>query len=233
MSAIESFAADVAHEIKNPLSSLRSAVETATRIEDPQKQRRLMAIVLDDVQRLDRLITDISDASRLDAELSRIELEPVDIAAMLRALVDVHEAAGGEGAPRLALELPERGRDLTVPGIETRLSQVFRNVIANAVSFSPPSGEIRLVARHDGRGVLVTVEDQGPGIPEEKLTAIFDRFYSERPLGEKFGTHSGLGLSISKQIVEAHRGMIWAENRRDASGAVIGARFSIHLPAGA
>jgi two-component system sensor histidine kinase ChvG len=232
MSAIESFAADVAHEIKNPLSSLRSAVETATRIEDPQKQRRLMAIILDDVQRLDRLITDISDASRLDAELSRIELEPVDIAAMLRALVDVHEAAGGDGAPRLTLELPERGRRLTVPGIETRLSQVFRNVIANAVSFSPPDGEIRLVARHDGRGVLVTVEDQGPGIPEEKLTAIFDRFYSERPLGEKFGTHSGLGLSISKQIVEAHRGVIWAENRKDASGAVIGARFSIHLPAG-
>jgi two-component system sensor histidine kinase ChvG len=232
MSAIESFAADVAHEIKNPLSSLRSAVETATRIEDPSKQRRLMAIILDDVQRLDRLITDISNASRLDAELSRIELEPVDIAAMLRALVDVHEAAGGEGAPRLALELPERGRALCVPGIETRLSQVFRNVIANAVSFSPPDGEIRLSARHDGRAVLVTVEDQGPGIPEEKLTAIFDRFYTERPLGEKFGTHSGLGLSISKQIVDAHRGMIWAENRKDASGAVVGARFSIRLPAG-
>jgi len=232
MSAIESFAADVAHEIKNPLSSLRSAVETATRIEDAHKQRRLMAIILDDVQRLDRLITDISDASRLDAELSRIELEPVDIAAMLRALVDVHEAAGGEGAPRLVLDLPERGRALCVPGIETRLSQVFRNVIANAVSFSPPDGEIRLTARHDGRAVLVTVEDQGPGIPEEKLTAIFDRFYTERPLGEKFGTHSGLGLSISKQIVEAHRGMIWAENRKDAGGAVIGARFCIRLPAG-
>src|SRR5579884_924544 len=233
MSAIESFAADVAHEIKNPLSSLRSAVETASRLEDPEKQRRLMAIICDDVERLDRLISDISDASRLDAELSRIELEPVDIAAMLRALVDVHEAAGGEGAPRLVLDLPERGRALCVPGIERRVSQVFRNVIANAVSFSPPDGEIRLTARHDGRAVLVTVEDQGPGIPEEKLTAIFDRFYTERPLGEKFGTHSGLGLSISKQIVEAHRGMIWAENRKDASGAVIGARFSIRLPAGA
>jgi two-component system sensor histidine kinase ChvG len=232
MSAIESFAADVAHEIKNPLSSLRSAVETATRIEDPKKQRRLMAIILDDVHRLDRLITDISDASRLDAELSRIELEPVDIAAMLGALVDMHEAAGGEGAPRLVFEQPERGRDLSVPGIETRLSQVFRNVIANAVSFNPPNGEIRLTARHDGRAVLVTVEDRGPGIPEDKLTAIFDRFYTERPLGEKFGTHSGLGLSISKQIVEAHRGMIWAENRRDAGGAVTGARFSIRLPSG-
>jgi two-component system sensor histidine kinase ChvG len=232
MRAIESFAADVAHEIKNPLSSLRSAVETARRIEDPAKQRRLMAIILDDVERLDRLITDISDASRLDAELSRIELEPVDIAAMLRALVDVQEVAESEGAPRLMLELPERNRDLCVFGIETRLSQVFRNVIANAVSFSPADGTIRLTARHDGRAVLVTVEDQGPGIPEEKLTAIFDRFYTERPRGEKFGTHSGLGLSISKQIVEAHRGMIWAENRREANGAVIGARFSIHLPGG-
>jgi two-component system sensor histidine kinase ChvG len=113
------------------------------------------------------------------------------------------------------------------------LSQVFRNVIGNAVSFSPPRGEIRLTARHDGRAVVVTVEDEGPGIPDDKLTAIFDRFYTERPLGEKFGTHSGLGLSISKQIVEAHRGMLWAENRRDASGTIIGARFCIRLPAGA
>jgi two-component system, OmpR family, sensor histidine kinase ChvG len=231
MSAIERFAADVAHEIKNPLSSLRSAVETAVRIEDPATQRRLMGIILDDVERLDRLITDISDASRLDAELSRLELGPVDIAAMLQALVDVHEATHTNGRPRLALDLPERGRSLTVPGIEARLSQVFFNLMANAVSFSPPDGEIRLTARYDGRAVLVIVDDHGPGIPEDKLTSIFDRFYSERPAGEKFGTHSGLGLSISKQIVEAHRGMIWAENRKDATGAVDGARFCIRLPA--
>jgi two-component system sensor histidine kinase ChvG len=231
MSAIERFAADVAHEIKNPLSSLKSAVETAVRIEDPANQRRLMAIILDDVERLDRLITDISDASRLDAELSRLELAPVDIAAMLRALVDVHDATRAEDGPRLVLDLPERGRPLVVPGIETRLSQVFRNVIANAVSFSPPRREIRLTARLDGRAVLVNVEDQGPGVPEDKLTAIFDRFYTERPAGEKFGTHSGLGLAISKQIVEAHRGMIWAENRKDGAGAVIGASFCIRLPA--
>ena len=232
MSAIERFAADVAHEIKNPLSSLRSAVETATRIEDPAKRRRLMAIVLDDVERLDRLITDISDASRLDAELSRVELEPIDIAAMLEALVEIHQASQVEGAPQLVMDLPERGRELIVPGIETRLSQVFRNVIANALSFSPPDGEIRLTARHDGRAVLVTVEDQGPGIPHDRLTAIFDRFYTERPAGEKFGTHSGLGLSISKQIVAAHRGRIWAENRKDQDGAVAGARFLIRLPSG-
>jgi two-component system, OmpR family, sensor histidine kinase ChvG len=231
MSAIESFAADVAHEIKNPLSSLRSAVETAVRIEDPVKQRRLMAIILDDVERLDRLITDISDASRLDAELSRLEVAPIDIGAMLEALADLHESTRMAGAPRLVLELNNRSRPLIVPGIETRLSQVFRNLIANAISFSPPLGEIRLSAGHDGRAVLITVEDQGPGIPEEKLMAIFDRFYTERPAGEKFGTHSGLGLSISKQIVQAHRGMIWAENRRDAGGADEGARFCILLPA--
>jgi two-component system sensor histidine kinase ChvG len=190
-----------------------------------------MAVILDDVERLDRLITDISDASRLDAELSRLELAPVDIAAMLQALVDVHEATRAPAAPRLFLELPERARELVVPGIETRLSQVFLNLIANAASFSAPDGEIRLTARHDGRAVLVAVEDGGPGVPDDKLTAIFDRFYSERPAGEKFGTHSGLGLSISKQIVEAHRGLIWAENRKSADGALIGARFCIRLPA--
>ena len=231
MSAIESFAADVAHEIKNPLSSLRSAVETVGRIEDPVKRRRLMAIIQDDVERLDRLISDISDASRLDAELSRQEVSPTHIAAMLQALVEMHETTRAEGAPRLVLDIAERGRELIVPGIESRLSQVFVNVIANAVSFSPPHGEIRISARLDGRAVLVSVEDEGPGIPEDKLTAIFDRFYSERPAGEKFGTHSGLGLSISKQIIEAHRGRIWAENRLDAEGTVIGARFLIRLPA--
>jgi two-component system sensor histidine kinase ChvG len=230
MSAIESFAADVAHEIKNPLSSLRSAVETASRIEDPAKQRRLMAIIQDDVERLDRLITDISDASRLDAELSRLEVSPTDIGAMLRAIAEMNETTRTDGAPRLALDITERGRPLIVPGVESRLSQVFVNVVANAVSFSPPAGEIRISAAHDGRAVLVIVEDHGPGIPEDKLTAIFDRFYTERPAGEKFGTHSGLGLSISKQIVEAHRGRIWADNRTDATGAVRGARFSIRLP---
>jgi len=230
MSAIESFAADVAHEIKNPLSSLRSAVETAARIEDPVKQRRLMTIIQDDVERLDRLISDISDASRLDAELSRQEVSPTNIGAMLGALVEMHETTRADHAPHLVLDIADRGRDLIVPGIESRLSQVFINVIANAVSFSPPDGEIRIRAGLDGRAVLVSVEDQGPGIPEEKLTAIFDRFYSERPAGEKFGTHSGLGLSISKQVIDAHRGRIWAENRTDADGTVTGARFLIRLP---
>src|SRR5438067_6984265 len=231
MSAIESFAADVAHEIKNPLSSLRSAVETAARIDDADKRRRLMTIIQEEIERLNRPISDISDASRLDAELSRLEVSPTDIGAMLHALVDMHETTRAEGAPHLTLDIAGDEGDLIVPGIETRLSQIFINVVANAVSLSPPDGEIRIDTGLDGRAVLVRVEDQGPGIPEDKLTAIFDRFYSERPAGEKFGTHSGLGLSISRQIVDAHRGRIWAENRTDAAGAVIGARFLIRLPA--
>ena len=233
MGAIERFAADVAHEIKNPLTSLASAVETAVRVEDPEKQRRLLALVLDDIERIDRLVTDISDASRLDAELSRDEPAPLAIAPMLETLVEVYGASGSEDAPQLVLELPETPAQraaLEVPGIESRLVQVFRNLIANAISFSPKRGTIRIRAERRGREVVVSIEDEGPGIPEGKLKAIFERFYSERPAGEKFGTHSGLGLSISQQIVAAHHGTILAENRRDAAGAVFGARFTVRLP---
>jgi len=236
MDAIEHFAADVAHEIKNPLTSLRSAVETAARVDDPLKQRKLLAVVLEDVQRLDRLITDISDASRLDAELSRVELEPVLIGRMLETLVDMHQASAEARAPRLVLSLPgpagTAAGDLAVLGIEGRLVQVFRNLIANAVSFSPPGAALHIAALRQGEWMVIVIEDAGPGIPEGKLEAIFERFYSERPAGEKFGTHSGLGLSISKQIVEAHRGTIRAENRRGADGAIIGARFTVRLPVG-
>jgi two-component system, OmpR family, sensor histidine kinase ChvG len=233
MDAIDRFAADVAHEIKNPLTSLRSAVETASRIEDPVKQRRLLAIILEDVQRLDRLISDISDASRLDAELSRHEHEPVALDRMLAALVELHDATATEDGPRLRLVVPKNARpfDFVVPGIEDRLVQVLRNLIANAISFSPPGGSIVLAVHRDQDTVVVTIDDEGPGIPDAKLAAIFDRFYSERPAGEKFGTHSGLGLSISKQIVEAHRGVIRAENRRGPGGAIVGARFIVRLPA--
>lgn len=233
LDAIERFAADVAHEIKNPLTSVRSAVETASRLADPEKQKRLMAIVLEDVQRLDRLISDISNASRLDAELSRAELGTVDVGRMLGALVEMHEAMGeaSEARDRVRLTLdigPNRG--LAVPGIEDRLVQVFRNLIANALSFSPPDGTVTLACQGDADWVTATVEDEGEGIPEAKLAAIFDRFYTERPKGERFGGHSGLGLSISKQIVEAHDGTIHAENRRDAAGRVLGARFVVRLP---
>ena len=233
MDGIERFAADVAHEIKNPLTSLKSAVETAARVEDPAKQRKLLALVQEDVERLDRLITDISDASRLDAELSRGETGPVAIDRLLETLVEVHRETAPAGAPQLVLALPEVGgrtAELAVLGIDSRLVQVFRNLIANAVSFSPTGGIIRVsAARRDDR-IEVVVEDEGPGLPEDKLEAIFERFYSERPVGEKFGTHSGLGLSISKQIVEAHRGTISAENRLAADGTVLGARFIVRLP---
>ena len=228
MDAIERFAADVAHEIKNPLSSIRSAIETLRRIDDPAKQRRLTAIIAEDVGRLDRLISDISDASRIDAELSRVATEPVDVAGILSVLAEINEATRDEEDPRIRLDLGE-GR-LVVQAVEGRLVQVLRNLIGNAESFSPQGGEIGLVARDDGSMVEIAVEDSGPGIPDAKLEGIFDRFYSERPQGERFGQHSGLGLSISRQIVEALRGQIVAENRRDENGKVLGARFIVRLP---
>ena len=230
LDAIEGFAADVAHEIKNPLTSLRSAVETVARVEDPGQQKKLMSIILDDVQRLDRLISDISDASRLDAELSRAQPAPVDMGRLLRAIVEAQEATAPDDRPGLTLDLAEH-QDLVIQGIEDRLGQVMRNLISNAVTFNPAQGSILFKSWRDGSWVVVTVSDQGPGIPEGKLTAIFDRFYSERPRAEKFGTHSGLGLSISRQIIEAHGGTISAENRLDETGRVAGARFIIRLPA--
>ncbi len=233
MDAIESFAADVAHEIKNPLTSLRSAVETAVNVKDPEQQRKLLAVVLDDIQRIDRLISDISDASRLDAELSRATRTPVDVAGLLTTLSDMHSTTSGGGKPTLTVEA-ETGTDLQVPAIEGRLVQVFRNLIANAVSFSPLEGRITCrVTREsseDGDLVTVAIEDQGPGIPENKRETIFERFYTERPEGEKFGIHSGLGLSISRQIVEAHSGTLRAENLTGEDGRVGGASFTVRLP---
>jgi len=228
MDAIEQFAADVAHEIKNPLSSIRSAIETLRRIEDPAQQRRLLAIIGDDVTRLDRLISDISDASRLDAELSRIATEPVDVAPILATLKEIDEATRDEDDPVVELDAPSEG--LVVPALEDRLVQVLRNLIGNAHSFSPKRGRIGLRARETGGMIEISVEDDGPGIPEGKREHIFDRFYSERPKGELFGQHSGLGLSISRQIVQALGGRISAENRRDAAGRVLGARFVVRLP---
>jgi len=235
LDAIERFAADVAHEIKNPLTSLRSAVETVSRVDDPEQQKKLMGIILEDVQRLDQLISEISDASRLDAELSRAETAPVELARLLDALVEVQRAGAEETGPAFELHLPtgpDGQRDpLTVPGLEARLAQVFRNLIANAVTFSPAEGTVAVTARHADGWVVVTVDDEGPGVPEDKLTAIFERFYTDRPTAEKAGTHSGLGLAICKQIVDGHGGTIAAENRRDDDGAITGARFTVSLPA--
>ena len=232
--AIEAFAADVAHEIKNPLTSLQSAVETAARVKDPEQQRKLMDIIQEDVRRLDRLITDISDASRLDAELSRAETAPVDLGAMLATLVQMRgdtaslPAAGRQ--PLFRLDTVD-GQDLTVDGVESRLVQVFSNLMANAASFGPPGSVVTLRAVRDGDLVRVEVDDEGPGIPAGKEEAVFERFYSERPEGEAFGTHSGLGLSISRQIVEVHGGTITAENRRSERDGATGTRFTVRLPA--
>ncbi|CAA9236390.1 MAG: Sensor histidine kinase ChvG [uncultured Acetobacteraceae bacterium] len=226
----ERFAADVAHELRNPLTSVRSAIETLRRIENPDQQRRLLAIIADDAVRMDRLIGDISDSSRVDAELSRTVAVPVDVAPILSTLVELHGATRAEGEPAVGLEAPATG--LVVRGVEGRLVQVFRNLLGNALSFSPRDGTVRVRARPAGAWVEVVVDDEGPGIPEAKLEGIFERFYSERPQGEGFGKHSGLGLSISRQIVEGLRGKIAAENRRDAEGKVVGARFIVRLPAG-
>jgi two-component system sensor histidine kinase ChvG len=205
MDAIERFAADVAHEIKNPLSSIQ-----------------------DDVVRLDRLISDISDASRVDAELSRTATEMVDVVPMISTLGEIAEATRDADDAAVVVDVPQG--DLTVLAVEGRLVQVLRNLIGNAESFSPPGGTIFLRARETGGMVEIAVEDEGPGIPDGNLEHVFDRFYSERPANESFGKHSGLGLSISRQIVEALRGRISAENRRDAAGQILGARFVVRLP---
>jgi two-component system sensor histidine kinase ChvG len=238
MDAIEKFAADVSHEIKNPLTSLRSAVETVARIDDSEKQKQLMAIILDDVQRLDRLITDISDASRLDAELSRDIPAPVNLRHLLEALTEIEK----DTALNLKLSIDlflETGTDLTVSASEGRLGQVFLNIINNAISFSPPQTKITMraerVIKSYGDFIRVTIEDEGPGIPEENLASIFDRFYTDRSINVKKDknillTHSGLGLSISKQIVEAADGRIWAENCYK-NNLISGAIIIIELPA--
>lgn len=228
--AIERFAADVAHELKNPLTSLRSAVETTARVSDPVLLARLMAVINDDVERMDRLITDIASSSRLDAELSRAAASLIAVKAMVEMVVELYtaiEVSEGRKLVQLVGEIPE---SLHVMGVTDRLTQVLRNLVENARSFTPADGTVRLSASTVRQQVQIMVEDDGPGIPPAKLDSIFDRFYSERPSGEKFGKHSGLGLSIARQIVEAHHGNIWAENRTDADGTILGARFIIALP---
>jgi two-component system sensor histidine kinase ChvG len=226
MDAIEQFAADVAHEIKNPLTSVGSAVETLHRTTDEEKRRKLLGVIRDDVRRLDRLITDISDASRLDAELSRERTQDVDLAPIITAMAQMFENPDDAQAPRVALELAP---NLVVRGLEGPLAQVFRNVIENAVSFSPQGGIVTVTARIQGPRAVITIDDQGPGIPEDNLEVIFRRFYTQRPAA-RFGKNSGLGLSISRQIVEVHHGRISASNLRNGEGAVRGARFTIELP---
>jgi two-component system sensor histidine kinase ChvG len=224
--ATESFAADVTHELKNPLASLRSAVEGLSQVKDPALQEQLLAIVRDDVHRLDRLITDISDASRLDAQLSRATFESVDVGAMIQALLDQREARGYPNGIRILFDR-RPNESLIVLGEGARLERVFENLIENAISFSPTDGLITISAATDRYMLVVRVEDEGPGVPEEAHDAIFRRFHSVRPESEAFGQHSGLGLAIARTIVEGHQGSISVEKREDR---LSGARFVVRLP---
>ncbi len=234
--AIETFAADVAHELKNPLTSLRSAVETLPLARNESSRSRLLAVIEHDVKRLDRLISDISDASRLDAELQRQDMAPVDLHRLLTALAVVaNETRRGNN---VAVELRFEGRGphdtFWVPGHDLRLGQVVSNLLSNAQSFSEPGGKVRISCRNRRSNIEIIVDDDGPGIRDDALSRIFERFYTDRP-HQGFGQNSGLGLSISKQIVEAHGGRIWAENCKgpvgeDGEATVAGARFVVRLP---
>jgi two-component system sensor histidine kinase ChvG len=231
--AIEAFAADVAHEIKNPLTSLRSAVETMDFARTPEQKKKLMDVIQKDVQRLDRLVTDISNASRLDAELVRERMLAFDLGALVTALADMIRSQGEDREIEVVAKLPTG--TLIARGLEVRIAQVITNLLDNALSFAPDGSTITITGTRLPQGMIrITIEDQGPGIPDDSLNSIFERFYSERPSAEGFGNHSGLGLSISKQIVEAHDGHIWAENirPRDARSdtPAEGARFVLELP---
>jgi two-component system sensor histidine kinase ChvG len=233
MEAVESFAADVSHELKNPLTSLRSAVETLPIAKTDEQRARLFGVIKHDVKRLDRLITDISDASRLDAELAREATEPVDIAKLLETVVSIARETRVSNKRKIQLTLEPRrwGKDaFFVLGHDSRLGQVFNNLIDNALSFSPPEGSVRIRGWRDPNSISVTVDDDGPGIRAENIENIFERFYTDRPEADEFGQNSGLGLAITPQIVEAHRGTIHAENRKRGDGSVEGARFTVILP---
>jgi two-component system sensor histidine kinase ChvG len=234
--AIESFAADVSHELKNPLTSLRSAVETLPLAKTDESRARLLSIIHHDVRRLDRLISDISDASRLDAELQRQESEPVDFAKLLATQVAVANEVKRDDGVTVTLRFEGGGtRAFLVPGHDSRLGQIVDNLIENARSFSPPGGAVGVTCRRLKNYVEIFVDDDGPGVRPDVLDKIFERFYTDRP-HQGFGQNSGLGLSISKQIAEAHGGNIWVENRAGPPGAdgaptVAGARFIVRLPA--
>ena len=229
LDAIESFAADVSHEIKNPLTSIRSAAEILPLAKDEVLRDKLIAVIQHDVKRLDRLITDISNASRLDAELAREDLSVIDLGRLLGDISSI-EMGGGEDGERPRIELVTHGADLKIRGHEGPLSRVFINLIENAVTFSPPGGvvtvSVRRVGSTHGR-IIVEVRDEGPGVPPDNLETIFERFYTQRPEGAAFGSHSGLGLAIARQIITAHGGRITAANRSDRTGAC----FTVDLPA--
>ena len=223
---IESFAADVTHELKNPLASLRSAIDGLESVKDDKLRDRLMKVARDDVVRLDRLISDISEAARTDAELARARFEPVDLGPLIEQLVKSWEKRRDMGNARIAFARPRKASTV-VMGDPGRLARAIDNILDNAVSFSPPGGLVEIAASHVGNRVRIRIDDEGPGVPEQAREAIFNRFHSIRPEGEQFGRHSGLGLAIAKAIVEGHDGEITVLDRDDAPS---GARFIISLP---
>ncbi|HEX3484082.1 MAG TPA: stimulus-sensing domain-containing protein [Micropepsaceae bacterium] len=227
--AIESFAADVAHELKNPLTSLKSAIEMFERTKDGENRERLVQVIRNDVKRIDRLITDISDASRLDAELSRGHSEPIDLSKLLDTIVDIYTGLDVPRGVRIAFA-EDSDKSAIVQGLDARLGQVFRNLIDNAISFSPDGGTVLVSDHVSGPHVRGIVEDSGPGIPEDDLERVFGRFYTERPPEHGFGKNSGLGLAIARQIVASHGGRIWAENKYNSQGQRTGACFIVELP---
>jgi two-component system sensor histidine kinase ChvG len=231
MDAIEAFAADVAHEIRNPLTSLRSAVETLDLVEDPAAHARLLGILKNDIQRLDRLVTDISNASRLDAELSRHQPRVIELARLISDIVATYQATARPGDVRVAFTPHAGAETARVLGREGPLGQILRNLIDNARSFSPPGDVVTVGLMKVKDEVIATVADNGPGIPPENLETVFERFYTSRPKGAAFGGNSGLGLSIARQIAAAHGGGLRAENRLGAGGEVLGALFVLTLPA--
>lgn len=225
--ATEAFAADVAHELKNPLASLRSAVEALGRVSDPDARKQLFGLIQSDVGRIDRLVSDISAASRLDAELSRTRLQPLDLGALVRDLANALTAAGPlPRGIRLEVNVPPPGHGMVMADGD-RLAQVVNNLIDNAISFSPDGGVLGLSVEQTDGQVVLSVEDEGPGIPEAMRDAVFERFYTERPGDEHYGRHSGLGLSIARAIVEALDGRIQAMGRVDGRS---GARLLVTLP---
>ncbi|MBL0374186.1 sensor histidine kinase [Rhizobium sp. KVB221] len=235
IAAIESFAADVSHELKNPLTSLRSAVETLPLARSEESKKKLLDIIQHDVRRLDRLISDISDASRLDAELARSDAKKVDLQKLLESLVEISSQVRSRGktvAVTFQVDRKSAGKgDFSVVGHESRLGQIITNLIENARSFvAAETGIVAVRLRKDQGNCIIEIEDNGPGIEAENIDRIFERFYTDRPDTEEFGQNSGLGLSISRQIAEAHGGTLQAENITDARGKRIGARFILTLP---
>jgi len=233
MDSIKNFSADVAHEIKNPLTSLHSAIETAIKVQDEGKKRRLLDILLDDVGRIDRLITDISDASRIDAALSKEPRKPVNLVSILKRVIKKEMHDKNLYKEKIILK-GEKKLNIKIMGIEARLARAFQNILSNAISFTPKNGLIKcfvsIEEKNQVKILRIMFQDEGPGVPVKKTERIFDRFYTERLNKEKFGTHSGLGLSIARQIIEAHGGTIVAKNIKSRQDEILGSNFIVEIP---